>query len=369
MVNKEFFAALDMLEKEKRINKNVFISALEAGLATAYKKEFNEARDIVVILNPERCQIKVYAYKTVVEEIEDPDKEITLEEAQEVKKSLKIGDRLTEDITPKNFSRIAAQTAKQVIMQRLNDARKEMVLGEMKEKGGEILNSIIRRVDVNNVYVEIIGNQMQGVMRPADQIRGEKYNVNDTIKVYVKRVNENSRDMNVLVSRSAAGFVRRLFELEVPEIKAGLVTIKGIVREAGYRTKIAVASEDPNIDAVGSCIGPKGSRINAIVSEINGEKVDVINWCSDPLEFVARALSPAKVVMVQVNDNSKNSARVIVPDDKLSLAIGKEGLNAKLAARLSEWKIDIKPQSSITEQFGLDLSGENQEELEESDES
>ena len=202
--------------------------------------------------------------------------------------------------------------------------------------------------------MEILANQMQGVMRPSDQIRGEKYNLNDTIKVYVKKVNESSRDMNVLVSRSAAGFVRKLFELEVPEIKAGLVSIKGVVREAGYRTKIAVASEDSNIDAVGACIGPKGSRINAIVAEINGEKIDVINWCSDPLEYVARALSPAKVVMVQVNDD-KHSAKVIVPDDKLSLAIGKDGLNAKLAARLTEWKIDIKPQSSITEEFGLDL--------------
>ncbi len=354
MINKEFFAALDLLEKERRINKDVFVSALEAGLATAYKKEFSEARDVSVKLNPERNMIKVYAYQTVVEEAVDEDKEISLEDAQAIKPSYKVGDTIMEDITPKNFSRIAAQTAKQVIMQRLNDARKEMILGEMKEKGGEILNSIVRRIEGGNIYVEILANQMQGVMRPSDQIRGEKYNLNDTIKAYVKKVNESSRDMNVLVSRSAAGFVRKLFELEVPEIKAGLVSIKGVVREAGYRTKIAVASEDSNIDAVGACIGPKGSRINAIVAEINGEKIDVINWCSDPLEYVARALSPAKVVMVQVNDD-KHSAKVIVPDDKLSLAIGKDGLNAKLAARLTEWKIDIKPQSSITEEFGLDL--------------
>jgi N utilization substance protein A len=364
MINKEFFTALDLLEKDKRISKEIFMSALEAGLATAYKKEFSEARDVTVKLNPEKSMIKVYAYQTVVEEVIDEDKEIALEDAQAIKGSYKVGDRIFEDITPKNFSRIAAQTAKQVIMQRLNDAKKEMMLGEMKEKGGEILNSIIRRIDGGNIYVEILSNQMQGFMRPADQIRGEKYNINDTIKVYVKKVNESSRDMNVFVSRSAAGFVRRLFELEVPEIKAGLVSIKGIVREAGYRTKIAVASEDSNVDAVGSCIGPKGSRINAIVAEINGEKVDVINWCSDPLEYVARALSPAKVVMVQVNDD-KHSVKVIVPDDKLSLAIGKEGLNAKLAARLTEWKIDIKPQSSISEQFGLDLLdhvGENLDE-------
>lgn len=360
MINKEFFAALDLLEKEKKINKNVFISALEAGLATAYKKEFSEARDISVKLNPERSLIKVYAYQTVVEEVEDEDKEISLIDAKAIKNSYKVGDTISEDVTPKNFSRIAAQTAKQVIMQRLNDAKKEIVLGEMKEKGGEILNSVIRRVDNGNVYVEILSNQLQGVMRPSDQIRGERYNINDTIKVYVKKINDSTRDMNVFVSRSAAGFVRRLFELEVPEIKAGLVTIKAIVREAGYRTKIAVASEDSNIDAVGSCIGPKGSRINAIVAEINGEKVDVINWCSDPLEFVARSLSPAKVVMVQVNDD-KHSAKVIVPDDKLSLAIGKDGLNAKLAARLTEWKIDIKPQSSVMEEFNLDLL-ENDEE-------
>ncbi len=360
MINKEFFAALEMLQRERGIDKQVFITALEAGLATAYKKENAEARNVMVRLNEEKCQIVVYAYQTVVEEVEDPEKELTLEEAQEIKASYKLGDVICEDVTPKNFSRVAAQTAKQVIMQRLNDHRKAMLVDEMKEKGGELVNVVIRRIEGSNVYVEMLSNQLQGLMRQRDQIRGEKYNVNDNIKVYIKKVNENYSDMNVLVSRSDAGFVRRLFELEVPEIKAKLVRIENVVREAGYRTKIAVYSDDPNIDAVGACIGPKGSRINSIVAELKGEKVDVINWCSDPLEFVARSLSPAQVLMVQVDDNTQ-SAKVIVPDDKLSLAIGKAGLNAKLAARLTKWKIDIKPQSSIMAEVAEQIAEANEE--------
>ena len=268
-----------------------------------------------------------------------------------IKSTYKVGDIVSEDITPKDFSRIAAQTAKQVITQRLNDHVKNMVLEEMNEKEGEILTAIVRRIENDTVYVEMTGSQLEGVMMPSDQIRGEKYNVGDVINVYVKTTRTTTKGATqVLVSRSNIGFVKRLFEHEVPEIKAGLVSIKHIVREAGYRTKMAVFSEDPSIDAVGSCIGNKGMRINSIVQQLGGEKIDVIGWCQDPLEYISRALSPAKVIMVQVNENEK-SAKVIVPDDKLSLAIGKAGQNVRLAAKLTGWKIDVKPYSTVADKF------------------
>lgn len=346
MVNKEFFAALDALETEKHIPKNVLIDSLEAGIVSAYKKETGEVRPVTVRIDEDRCTIKIYAYRHVVEEVADEDKEISLEDAREIKPSYKVGDVVIEDITPKDFSRIAAQTAKQVIMQRINDAKRDVVFSEMSEKENEILQAIVRRKEGATVYVEISGSQMEGMLSAADQVPGEVYNINDVIKVLIKKVRNTSHGAQVIVSRSAAGFVKRLFEMEVPEIRAGLVTIKNIVREAGYRTKIAVYSEDVNVDAIGACIGNKGVRVNAIVNELAGEKIDVIPWCPDPLEFVARALSPAQVQMVQINEEEK-TAKVIVPDEKLSLAIGKQGQNARLAAKLTGWKIDVKPYSSV----------------------
>ncbi|MDD4839985.1 MAG: transcription termination factor NusA [Clostridia bacterium] len=346
MVNKDFFLALDLLEREKKVSRELLLESLEAGLASAYKKEWGESRNIVVKLNDEKQTIKVYFYRQIVEIVEDEDKEISLEEAKEIKSTYKIGDVVIEDITPKDFSRIAAQTAKQVVMQRLNDAKRDMVVNEMNERQGEILNAIVRRVEGGNVYVEMSGSQMEGVMMIADQIPTEKYQVNSVIKVFLKKIRTTSRGAQVIVSRSSSGFVKRLFELEVPEIKAGLVTVKSIVREAGFRTKIAVASEDTNVDATGACIGNKGVRVNAVVAELAGEKVDVIEWCEDPFEYIARALSPAQVLMVRCVEDTK-TATVIVPDEKLSLAIGKSGQNARLAAKLTGWKIDVKPQSSL----------------------
>ena len=347
MVNKDFFDAIDALEYEKHVSKEKLIESLEAGLASAYKKETGESRPVMVKLDDTKNSIKVYAYRTVVAEIVDEEKEILPEDAKKIKSSYKLGDKVLEDVTPKNFSRIAAQTAKQDIMQRLNDATRDAVYSEMSEKEGEIMTAVVRRKEGDTVYVEMTGSQLEGVLGPQDQIKGEVLNVNDVIKVYVKRVRTSAYSgTQVMVSRSSAGFVRRLFELEVPEIRSGLVQIKNIVREAGYRTKIAVYSEDSNIDAIGSCIGNKGVRVNAIVNELAGEKIDVIQWCADPLEFVARSLSPAQVKMVQINELEK-SAKVIVADDKLSLAIGKQGQNARLAAKLTGWKIDVKPYSSI----------------------
>lgn len=358
MVNKEFFQALDELEREQRISKESLIESIEAGLVSAYKKEYGEARQISVRLNEEKQTIKVYAHRIVVDEVEDEDSQIWVEDAKDIDPKYKIGDVVIEDITPKNLSRIAAQTAKQVILQRINDMKKEMVLNEMSERTGEILSAIVRRKEGSTVYVEITGTQMEGVMMQSDQVPIETYNVNDIIKVYVKKIRDTAHGTQVVVSRSASGFVRRLFEMEVPEVKAGLVRIDGIVREAGFRTKLSVSSDDPNVDAVGSCIGNKGVRVNAVVAELGGEKIDVIEWCADPIEYIARALSPAQVLMVSINEEEK-TAKVIVPDERLSLAIGRSGQNARLAAKLTGWKIDVKPYSSLSAEAEADAQAES----------
>ena len=344
MINKDFFLALEDLEREKGIRQETFIETLESALVFAYKKNFGSSSGISVKLNPEKNTIKVYGVKTVVEEITDPDREILLEEAREIKKSAKVGDVLTEEITPKDFGRIAAQTAKQVIMQRLKEIERDVAVEEFTEKENEVLTCIVRRIEGTNVFVDIGKGQIEGILMPGDQINGEHYEVNDKFRVYVKKVRTTAKGPQIVVSRTSAGLVKRLFENEVPEIRQGLVLVKSIARDAGQRTKIAVATEESGIDPVGACVGNKGTRVNAVVSELGGEKIDIIPWSEDPLEFIARALSPAKVILVQTNSEEK-SAKVIVPDDKLSLAIGKDGQNARLAARLTGWKIDVKSRS------------------------
>ncbi|HEY8389813.1 MAG TPA: transcription termination factor NusA [Clostridia bacterium] len=343
MINKDFFLALNELEASKKIKKEVFLETLESALVSAYKRHFGEAKSIEVKINPDRNTIRIFAYKTVVEEVVNKDKEISLDDAREIKKTAKIGDVISEEITPKDFGRIAVQTAKQVVTQKLRDIESKIAYEELTQKEDELTVCVIRRIEGKNVYVDL--GKMEAVMLPADQIPNEKYNVNDKIKVYVKKVKIGPKGPQILVSRSCEGFVKRLFEQEVPEIAAGIVVIKNIVREAGYRTKMAVYSEDSSVDPVGACVGNRGMRINTIVSELGGEKIDVIPWCSDALEYIARALSPAKVLMVQVNDED-HTAKVIVPDDKLSLAIGKKGQNARLAVRLTGWKIDVKSLSA-----------------------
>jgi len=346
MVNKDFFLALNDLERDKKIKKEVFIEALETALVAAYKRNFGEAKNVTVRLVPERNAIKVVAYKTIVEEVIDPEKEISLEAARQIKKSFKPGDIVAEEVSPKEFGRIAAQTAKQVILQRLRETEGQLAYDEVIQKEEKLVTGIVRRVDGGNVYVDI--GKLEAVMMPQDQSPSEKYNVNDKIKVFVKKVRQGLKGPQISVSRSSPGFVKCLFEMEVPEIAAGIVTVKGLVREAGYRTKIAVYSDDNSVDAVGACVGNRGVRVNTIVAELGGEKIDIIPWCSDALEYIARALSPAKVIMVEVNDDEK-TAKVIVPDDKLSLAIGKSGQNARLAARLTNWKIDVKSYSASLE--------------------
>ena len=346
MVNKDFFQALEDLEQEKKINKEQFVATLEAALTSAYKKLYGEAKSALVKLNPEKCTIKIYSYKTVVEEVVDPDKEISLEEAVAIKKSYAIGDTIATEESTKDFGRIVAQTAKQVVMQRLKEIERNMALGELEEKQDELLTTIVKRIDNGTVYVQIAGTNTEGILMETDQIPGEKYSVGQRLKVYVKKIKESFKGAQVQVSRSNIGFVRKLFELEVPEITSGDVVIKNIARDAGSRSKVAITSSKPHIDPLGACVGNRGVRINTIINELGGEKIDLILYSEDPLEYIAAALSPAKIISVETNESLKAS-RVIVADDQLSLAIGKRGQNVKLAARLTGWRIDVKGQSSV----------------------
>lgn len=341
-----FFEALEALQRERGIDQEVFLSALTSALESACKKTYGDINILVKPL-PEKETVKYFIYKTIVEEVENPDKEMTLEEARKIKKSYKLGENVYTEISPnKDFGRIAVQTAKNTIMNKLQQAEREITFSQFIEKENELLVGIVSRVkEDGTIYVEIGKNQMEGVLLLSDQIPGEKFTTGERIKVLVKKVKEGAKGTQVMLSRASFGFIKRLFENEVPEIRNGLVLIKGIVREAGFRTKIAVYGTEHEIDAVGACVGNRGVRVNAIVNEINGEKIDIIPWSEDIIDFIARALSPAKVLMVQADEATKE-AKVIVPDDKLSLAIGKDGQNARLAARLTGWKIDVKSYSS-----------------------
>lgn len=348
MINKDFFQALDDLEVEKKINKEAFIATLESALTSAYKKMYGEAKSAMVKLNPEKATIKIYSYKTVVDEVTDPDKEISLAEARLIKKSYKVGDTVLAEESTKDFGRIAAQTAKQVVMQKLKEMERQMAVDELSEKEDELLTTVVKRVENGTVYVQLASTHTEGVMLPEDQIPGEKYNVGDRVKVYVKRIKDSFKGTQIQVTRSNIGFVRKLFELEIPEVANGDIVIKNISRDAGNRTKVALYTEKPNLDPIGTCVGFHGQRIDTITSELNGEKIDLIEYSDDPLEYIAKALSPAKVLSVETNE-SLHSSRVIVPDDKLSLAIGKSGQNVRLAARLTGWKIEVKPESAVSQ--------------------
>ena len=349
MVNKDFFAALDEICASKGMDKEALKETLQSALTSAYKRYATDACDVLIKYNEEKCSIKFYAIKTIVEEVVDTDKEISLEEAKQYKKSYKLGDTFEKEFIPKDFGRIAAQTAKQVVMQKIKEAEKANTIQQFEDKENEIHTAIVRKVENGNVYVELSGGQLEGVMLPQDQVPNEKYEINDKIVVYVKKIRTLGKNTQVLVSRTAPGLVKRFFENEVPEIRQGVVVIKSISREAGQRTKIAIHSEDPQIDALGACVGNKGMRVNAVIEQLGGEKIDIIPWSEDPLEFIAKALAPAKVLKVYALD--EKSARVIVPDDKLSLCIGKDGQNARLAARLTGWKIDVKSESKAMEEF------------------
>ncbi len=342
MDQKEFIDALREIKKEKGIDEEIIFEAIETSLVSACKKNFGTSQNIKVEINRETGAVDVYAQKDVVEEVEDDMLQISLEDARKIDKRYKLGDVYNEVVTPKDFGRISAQTAKQVVVQKFREAEREILFNQYITKEKDIVTGIVQRMDKKNIIIQL--GKIDAVLSPNEQIPGETYSFQDRIKVYVVEVKQTTKGPQIYVSRTHPELVKRLFEQEVPEVHDGLVEIKSIAREAGSRTKIAVYSKDENVDAVGACVGQNGYRVNVIVEELNGEKIDIINWSDDPKEFIAAALSPSKVVAVKV-DEENQSAKIVVPDHQLSLAIGKEGQNARLSAKLTGWRIDIKSES------------------------
>ncbi len=362
--NKELILALEELEKEKGIKKEYVLESIETALVTAYKRNFDALENVKVDIDHNTGATHVYAIKEVMEKANDDALEISLEEAQKINKELKEGDSVEVEIIPKDFGRIAAQTAKQVIVQKLREVERDVVFNEYSERKGEIVSGIIQKADKNIVIMDL--GKLEGIMLSKEQMPTERYNVNDKIKAYIMDVERGTKGApQVMVSRSHPDFVRKLLEFEIPEIYEGLIEIKSVSRDAGYRSKVAVYSPDPNIDPVGSCVGAKGVRIQNVINELHGEKIDVIEWDPDPSIFISSALLPAQILAVDIKEDEK-FAEVIVPDDQLSLAIGKSGQNARLAARLTNWKIDIKSESQYREFLnGHKNSETEQEDIEE----
>jgi len=362
-MNLELIQALHDLEKEKGINFDVLVEAIEAALISAYKKNFGTLQNVRVAFNKETGEINVFSRKTIVEKVNDPRLEISLDEARRLDPRYELNDIVEFEETPQNFGRIAAQTAKQVVVQRIREAERDLIYDEFTNREGDIVTGIIQRVENRAILIDF--GKTEAVLSLNEQIPGEQYVQGARIKTYIIEVKKTTKGPQILVSRTHPGLLKRLFELEVPEIHDGIVEIKSVSREAGSRSKIAVHSKNENVDPVGSCVGPKGMRVQNIVQELKGEKIDIVKWSSDPTEFIANALSPAKVLSVDILPTEK-VARVVVPDYQLSLAIGKEGQNARLAAKLTGWKIDIKSESQLetgVEDLEEDhLAEQNQEE-------
>lgn len=362
---KEFITALDEVEKEKGISKDYLVEAIEEALVKAYKQNYDaeeNADNVKVTIDKITGEIHVYSAREVVAEFPVPELEISLEEAQIIDKNYNVGDIVNIEVKPKDFGRIAAQKAKQVVVQKIREAEKDMIFTEFNDKKGEIVTGLIQKADGKLVVLDL--GKLEGVMPLKEQIPTETYRVNDKIRGYVMQVEKGLKGTpQVIVSRSHPDFVRKLFEFEIPEIYEGLIEIKSVSRDPGSRSKVAVYSKDENIDPVGSCVGQKGVRIQNIINELNGEKIDVIEWNEDPAIYIAAALLPAQVMAVDVREEEK-FAQVIVPDDQLSLAIGKSGQNARLAARLTNWKIDIKSESQIREILLAEQENEESEESE-----
>ena len=347
MNNIELIKAIRQLEEEKGLGTDVLVEAIEAALLSAYKKNFGSAaQNIRVEVDRETGEQHVYSVRTIVETVTDPNTEVPLAEARTWDPESQVADIVEVEVTPKDFGRIAAQTAKQVIVQRIREAERDMVYKEFRDREGDIVTGTVQRVERRNVYMDL--GRIEAVLPPTEQVPREGYRQNDRVKAYVVEVKQGNRGPQIVVSRTHPGLLKRLFELEVPEIYEGIVEIKAIAREAGARSKVAVVSRDRNVDAVGAGVGPKGSRVQSIVDELRGEKIDIVPWSGDPAGFVASALSPAKVIRVEITEETK-TALVIVPDNQLSLAIGREGQNARLAAKLTGWRIDIKSESQIKE--------------------
>ncbi len=341
MINKDFFEALKDLEAEKGINEEAFIQDLEQALTAAYKKNSGMAKNAQVRLFPDKNTIKIYSYRTVVAEVEDEEKEISLEDAKQIKHSYKIGDQVMQEESTKEFSRIAVQTAKQVITQKIKEREKQSNLKDFAEKEGKLIVANVKRIDLDNVFLELGGTSLEGLLTKKDMLPSDHLKQGDRVKVYVRHIKDDFRGTVVQVTRTHPNFVKMLLEMEVPELNNGDVKIVGLVREAGLRTKIAVSTTVPNLDAVGACVGNKGARINSVINELNGEKIDIINYSENPANYIVAALSPAEVSEITV-DTAAGIANVLVPENKLSLAIGKGGHNVRLAAKLTGYKIDVK---------------------------
>ncbi|MEG0919502.1 MAG: transcription termination factor NusA [Anaerovoracaceae bacterium] len=345
-MNKEFIAAIKELESERGISQELLFEAIESALVSAYKKNYGTNQNVSVDIDKESGDINVYMKMDVVTEIEDDSCQISLEEAQEIDPEYEVGDAVEFMVTPQDFGRIAAQTAKQVVVQRIREAERGMIFDDYIERTGEVLTGIVQRVSGDTLFVNM--GKTEGIISPKEQVAGERYNVGDRIKAYIMDVRRTTKGPQVFLSRSHPGLVKRLFEMEVPEIEDGTVEIKGIAREAGSRTKMAVYTNDEDVDPVGACVGARGVRVQNIVDELSNEKIDIITWSEDPVELITNVLSPAKVERVTIDEEEK-IASVVVPDYQLSLAIGKSGQNVRLAARVSGWKIDIKSHTQAEE--------------------
>ena len=357
-VNKELLNAIAFLSKEKGVSTDVICDSLEAVLITAYKKE-PEANPLAdVELNRETGDYRIVAAKTVVEDVVNGHGEISLEDARKLNPEYEVGDVVNVDVTPSNFGRIAAQAAKQVMIQRLREAERSIVYDEFYNRTDDIITGLIQRIENKNVYVDL--GKAEAILPASEQIPTETYTVGQRIKCYVVEVRKTTKGAQILVSRTHPGLLKRLFELEVPEIYEGVVELKSVAREPGRRSKIAVYSRDENVDSVGACVGPKGSRVQNIVTELQNEKIDIVKWDEDPAVYIANALSPAQVVSVTVDEGEKASS-VVVPDYQLSLAIGKAGQNARLAAKLTNWKIDIKSESQAAALASEEASSADEE--------
>lgn len=341
-MNKELLSAIEYLSKEKGVTADVICDSLEAVLITAYKKEYDGNPNATVRLDRLTGDYSIVSPKTVVAEVADEENEISLEDARAIDKGYEEGDEILVDVTPKNFGRIAAQAAKQVMIQRLREAERNIVYDEFYGRTDDIITGIIQRIEQKNVYIDL--GKAEAVLPYSEQIPTEEYTVGQRIKCYVVEVRNSPKGAQIQLSRTHPGLLKRLFELEVPEIYDGVVELHSVAREPGKRSKIAVYSRDPNVDCVGACVGPKGARVQNIVMELQNEKIDIVKWDEDPAVYIANALSPAQVVSVTIDEGAKTSV-VVVPDYQLSLAIGKAGQNARLAAKLTNWKIDIKSES------------------------
>jgi len=340
----EFMAALDQIEKERGISKEVLLEAIEAALISAYRRDFGSSQNVAVQIDRDTGAIRVLSQREVVEEVEDPTTQASIEEARRVDPELDLGDVLETEVTPARFGRIAAQTAKQVVVQRIREAERGVIYEEFSSREGDIVTGVVNRVEQRTILIDL--GRTEAFLPPSEQIRWEYLRQGERVKTYIVEVKKTTKGPQILVSRTHPGLLKRLFELEVPEIHDGIVEIKGIAREAGSRSKVAVCSRDPNVDPVGACVGPKGMRVQTVVHELKGEKIDIVKWDQDTAQYVGNALSPARVVHVDLEETGESRiARVTVPDHQLSLSIGKEGQNARLAAKLTGWKIDIRSET------------------------